>query len=103
MRYSIYLEFSSVFLVADYIPPQADAGTKTTLNELYSAISIQENAHPEAALLVAGDFNAGKLLFYQISTNMLHVQQEGKKTLDHLYSTHTTHVQSSPSPSIWQI
>ena len=52
-------EFSSVFFVAAYIPPQTEAGTKTTLNELYSAISNQEKAHPEATLLVAGDFNAG--------------------------------------------
>ena len=44
-------EFSSV-----YIPPQSGAGTKTALNELYSTISKQENAHPEATLLVAGDF-----------------------------------------------
>jgi hypothetical protein len=28
---------------------------------LYKAISKQENAHPEVVLLVAGDFNAGKL------------------------------------------
>ena len=54
-------EFSSVFFVAVYIPPQSEAGTKTALNELYYAISNQENAHPEAALLVAGDVNAGKL------------------------------------------
>jgi hypothetical protein len=32
----------------------------TALNKLYKAISKQENAHPELALLVAGDFNAGK-------------------------------------------
>ena len=43
------------------------------------AISKQENAHQEAALLEAGDFNAGKLKsvlphFHQ------HVQPEGKKT-----------------------
>ena len=54
-------EFSYVFFVAVYIPPQSEAGTKIALNELYSAISKQENAHPEAALLVAGDFNAVKL------------------------------------------
>ena len=60
-------EFSSVFYVAVYIPPQTDASTKTTIqhkmpalkplfNELYTAISKQENAYPEAALLVARDF-----------------------------------------------
>ena len=46
--------FTSIFFIAVYIPPQTDAGTKTALNELYVAISKQENAHPEAALLVAG-------------------------------------------------
>ena len=54
-------EFSSVIFVAVYIPPQTDVGTKTALNELYSTISKQENAYPEAALLVAGDFNSGNL------------------------------------------
>ena len=36
-------EFSSVFFIAVYIPPQTKAGTKTALNELYSAISKQED------------------------------------------------------------
>ena len=80
-------KFSSRFFVAVYIPPQSEAGT---VNELYSAISKQENAHPEAvALLVARGFNAGKLKsvlqnFYQ------HVRcaTRGKITLDHLYATH---------------
>ena len=36
-------EFSSIFFVAVYIPPQTDAGTNAELNELYSAISKQEN------------------------------------------------------------
>ena len=52
--------FSSIFFVAVYIPPQSEAGTRTALNELYSAISKQENAHPVAALVVAGYFNAGQ-------------------------------------------
>ena len=79
----------SVFFVAVYIPPPSKADTKIAMNELYSSISKQENAHPEAALLVAGDFNAVKLKsvlpnFYQ------HVKfaTRGEKTLDHLYSTH---------------
>ena len=32
-----------------------------TKSQLYKEISKQETAHPEATLLVAGDFNAGKL------------------------------------------
>ena len=53
-------EFSSILFLAIYLPPQTDAGTKTALNELDKAISKHENAHPEAALLVAGDINPGK-------------------------------------------
>ena len=48
-------EFSSIFFVTVYIPPQSEAGTKKALNELYSTISKQENAHPEVAFLVAGE------------------------------------------------
>jgi hypothetical protein len=76
-------EFLSIFLVAVYLPLQTDAGTKNALNELRKTIRKQEHAHPSAALLVAGNFNAGKRPFYL----MLHMQQEGKQTLDHLYST----------------
>jgi hypothetical protein len=59
--YYLPREFSSIFLVAVYLPPQTDVGTKTSLNELYKTISKQDHFHPEAALRVAGDFNAGKL------------------------------------------
>jgi hypothetical protein len=52
---------------------------------MYKAISKQENAPPEATLLVAGDFHAGKLKsfiphFYQHVT----CANKGKTTLDHL-------------------
>jgi hypothetical protein len=49
--------------VAIYLPPQTDAGTKTTLNELYTTISKLENAHPDTVLLVITDFNAGNLKY----------------------------------------
>ena len=76
-------DFNCIFFVAVYLPPQ------TALKELYKAISKQENAHPEEALLVAGDLNAGKLKsvlpnFYQ----NVKCATRGKKTQDHLYSTH---------------
>jgi hypothetical protein len=64
-----------VLLVAIYLPPQSKAGTKTALNQLYKAISKEENAHPEAALLVAGDFNAGKL-----KSVLPHFYQQPRKT-----------------------
>ena len=78
---------------------QTDAGTKTALNELYSAISKQENAYPEAALLLARDFNAGKLKsvspnFYQ----RVKCSTRGKETLDHLYSTHRDAYKALPRP-----
>ena len=83
-------ECSSVFFVAVYIPPQTNADTKTSLNELHTAISKQENAHPEAVIQVAGDFNAGKLKsvlpnFYQ------HVKcaTRGKKSTPPLLHTQT--------------
>ena len=43
------------------LPPQADAGTKTALSQLYKEKSKQETTHPEAALLLVGEFIAGKL------------------------------------------
>jgi hypothetical protein len=36
--------------------------------------------------------------FYQISINMLNVQPEGKKILDHLYSTHRDAYKALPRP-----
>ena len=69
-------ELSSVYFVAVYIPPQSEAGTKTALNELYSAISKQENTHPEAVLLVGTLMQGNLNPFYQISISMLNVQPE---------------------------
>jgi hypothetical protein len=98
-RHYLPREFSSVFFIAVYTPPQTNAGTKTALNELYTTISKQENAHPEAALLVAGDFNSGKLKsvlpnFYQ----HFKCATSEKKILAHLYSTHRDAYKALPCP-----
>jgi hypothetical protein len=55
-------ELSSIFFVAVHLPSKTDAGTKTSLNELYLAICKEENAQPDAALLVARDFTANPFL-----------------------------------------
>ena len=75
---------------------QNDAGTKTALNKLYRTISKQENAHPEAALLVDGDFNAGKLKSYQHVTCATRGEKNSKSPLLHKERC----IQSSPLPSI---
>ena len=86
--HTIYQEFSSIFFIAVYLPPQTDAGTNTALNELYRNISKQENYYPEATFLLAADFNEANLKlvlphFYQHVT----YATRGGKTLDHLYFT----------------
>ena len=68
-----------------YIPPQAD--TTMALKELHSTLCKLETIYPEAAFIVAGDFNKANLRtrqpkFYQ------HIDcstREGNK-LDHCYS-----------------
>jgi hypothetical protein len=48
-------EFSAVIVTVVYIPSLDKKNNKLPLNELYEAINKQENLHPEAAFLVAGD------------------------------------------------
>ena len=92
-----------MFFVTVYIPTHTttEAVTKTALNELYSATSKQENSRREAALLVAGDFNEGKLK--SVSPNFYrHVKcaTRGKRSLDHLYSTHSPHTETYTNLSL---
>jgi hypothetical protein len=85
--------------MAVYLPPQSDAGTKPTLSQLYKEISKQETTHPEVALLVAGDFNAGKLKS-ALPNLYQHVKcaTRGKNILDNLYSTHRDEYKALPRP-----
>ena len=85
----MYLKYSFVFFVAVYLPPQTNAGTKTAL---YTAISKQESTHPEEKLKSVLPH------FYQ------HVKcaNRGENSRPPLLYTQRR-VQSSRSPSIWQI
>ncbi len=53
--FKLVRELSSVTIIAAYIPPRANA--RLALEELYCLISSQMNTNPEAAVIVAGDFN----------------------------------------------
>ena len=83
--YYLPREFSLVIITAVYIPPQAD--TTTALKELHWTLCKLETIYPEAAFIVAGDFDKANLRtrlpkFYQHIAYSTH----GGNTLDHCYS-----------------
>jgi len=47
-------EFSSIFVTALYIPPQADTGL--ALSKLHGVLSSYVNKHPNTAFIIAGNF-----------------------------------------------
>ncbi|KAM8863327.1 uncharacterized protein AB9W97_018228 [Spinachia spinachia] len=94
-------EDSETAVTAAYIPP--DANARLAMKELHAAISKQQTLHPEAAFIVAGDFNHSNLKtvlpkFHQ------HVScpTRGDKTLDHVYTNMADAYKADPLPHLGQ-
>ncbi len=82
-------EFTAILLVAVYIPPSSNNNNRSeALNDLYQHISEQQTAHPDAFLILAGDFNHADLrsVFPKIHQH-IDFPTRGKNTLDFVYTT----------------
>ncbi len=78
-------EFSSIVVTAIYIPPQAD--TSLALSKLHDELSGYINKHPDAACIIAGDFNKANLK--KVIPNFhqhISCPTRGLNTLDHCYT-----------------
>ncbi|XP_053702104.1 uncharacterized protein LOC128747907 [Synchiropus splendidus] len=92
-------EFTSVTVVALYIPPSADC--KQALSVLHQAISDVQSTHPESVFIVAGDFNQANMktvlpAFHQ------HVDfaTRGENTLDLVYTNIKKAYRAVPRPHL---
>ncbi len=78
-------EFSSIVITSVYIPPQAD--TSLALSKLHDELSGYDNKHPDAAFIIAGDFNKANLK--KVLPNFhqhISCPTRGLNTLDHCYT-----------------
>ena len=90
-------EFSRAIVTAAYIAP--DANAKLAMKLLHTAISKWQTRHPEAAFIVAGDFNHSNLKTV-LPKFRQHVSCPTRedKTLDHVYSNMPDAYKTIPLP-----
>ncbi|KAL0153828.1 hypothetical protein M9458_050858 [Cirrhinus mrigala] len=95
-------EYTAILLCAVYIPPSSNGNNRSeALNELYQHISEQQTAHPDAFLIVAGDFNLADLksVFPKIQQH-IDFPTRGNNTLDFVYTTQKGAYKAFPLPHL---
>ena len=95
-------EFTAILLVAVYIPPSSNSSNRSeALSELYQHISEQQTAHPDAFLILAGDFNHTdpKTVFPKTHQH-IDFPTRGNNTLDQVYSTQKGAYKALPLPHL---
>ncbi|KAI5085844.1 hypothetical protein C0J45_23589, partial [Silurus meridionalis] len=94
-------EFSAIVVTAVYIPP--DANAKLAMEELHAASSKQQSAHPEGAIVVAGDFTHSNLksVLPKFHRNVS-CSTRGDKTLDQVYTNIPGAYTAIPLPYLGQ-
>ncbi len=95
-------EYTAILHVAVYIPPSSNNNNRSeALNDLYQHISEQQTAHPDAFLILAGDFNHADLrsVFPKIHQH-IDFPTRGKNTLDFVYTTQRGAYRALPLPHL---
>ncbi len=95
-------EYTAILLVAVYIPPSSNNINRSeALNDLYQHISEQQTAHPDAFLILAGNFNHADLksVFPKIYQHV-DFPTRGKNTLDFVYTTQRGAYKALPLPHL---
>lgn len=95
-------EYPAILLTAVYVPPSPNNNNRReAMNELYLHISEQQTAHPDAFLILAGDFNHAdpKSVFPKIYKH-IDFPTCGNNTLDQVYSTQKRAYKALPLPHI---
>ncbi|KAL3048831.1 hypothetical protein OYC64_008335 [Pagothenia borchgrevinki] len=92
-------EFTSVVITAVYIPPQSLADNNTALDQLFGIIDKTETSRPDAAFVVAGDFNTANMKkvlpkYYQ----HISCPTRGGNILNHVYSPFRHGYKALPRP-----
>ncbi|KAI3376464.1 hypothetical protein L3Q82_016931, partial [Scortum barcoo] len=97
--YYLPREFSHAIVVVVYIPPRADA--EAACDVIHSAVAKLQTQHPEALVLISGDFNHATLdntlaAFHQY----VDCNTRGKRTLDLMYANVKDAYRATPLPAL---